>query len=85
MYPYVPLKTAQRSDALKNSPSVKFYSDFDDHFLQRSFIFDEVFKALPASKSHQKTLSLLHNILKFVSRLPVVIDKAVEVDDGHPD
>ena len=47
--------------------------------------FGEVFKALPAFKSHQKALSLLHNILKFVSRLPVVVDKAVEDNERHPD
>ena len=27
----------------------------------------------------------MDNTLKFVYRLPAVVDKAVEVDDGHPD
>ena len=37
IYPYVPSKKAQQPNALKNCPSVKFFSDFDYHFFNYFF------------------------------------------------
>ena len=39
--------------------------------------------SLPASKSYQNSLSLLYDIPIIASRLPAVVDKAVEVEDGQ--